>query len=227
MTGLLENAMRLLLVEDDAMLGQAIRDHLLAHGHAVDWARRLDAAEDAQFGTAYDVIVLDLNLPDGRGMEFLKALRRRGDTTPVIIATAMDQLNMRIEGLNAGADDYLVKPFDLGELLARLGAVGRRYAGNPNPLIVIGPLELDPPHKLATVNGRKLDLTAREWAVLERLAQHPGMLVSRPQLEDALFGFGDEIESNAVEVYISRLRRKLEAPLIHTSRGLGYRLGTA
>lgn len=216
--------MRLLLVENDEMLGQAIRDHLVAHGHAADWMRRLDEAEAAHYAVAYDGILLDLNLPDGRGMEFLRQLRRKGDTTPVIIATAMDQLTTRIDGLNAGADDYLVKPFDLGELLARVGAVGRRYAGNPNPLIVVGPLEIDPPHKLATVDGRKLELSAREWAVLERLAQHPGTLVSRPQLEEALFGFGDEIDSNAVEVYISRLRKKLDASVIHTVRGLGYRL---
>ena len=216
--------MRLLLVEDDEMLGQAIRDHLVVHGHATDWTRRLDDAEASHLGVAYDAILLDLNLPDGRGMEFLKRLRRRGDATPVIIVTAMDQLTTRIEGLNAGADDYLVKPFDLEELLARVGAVGRRYAGNPNPLVVVGPLELDPPHKVATVNGRALDLSAREWAVLERLARHPGTLVSRAQLEEALFGFGDEIDSNAVEVYVSRLRKKLDAAVIHTVRGLGYRL---
>jgi two-component system OmpR family response regulator len=218
---------RLLLVEDDAMLGMAIRDHLVAHGHAADWAERLAVAEDAQFGTAYDVILLDLNLPDGRGLEFLKRLRRRGDTTPVIVITAMDQLSIRIDGLNSGADDYLVKPFDLRELLARLGAVARRYVGNPNPLVVVGPLELDPPHKVATIEGRRLDLTSREWAILERLALHPGTLVSRGQIEEALYGFGDEVESNAVEVYLSRLRKKLRVPLIHNVRGLGYRLGTA
>lgn len=216
--------MRLLLVEDDDMLGQAVRDHLVANGHATDWVRRLDAAEAARFAMPYDVLLLDLNLPDGRGLEFLRALRRQGDTTPVIITTAMDQLSMRIDGLNAGADDYLVKPFDLEELLARLGAVGRRYAGNPNPLLVVGPLELDGAHRLVTVSGRPIELSAREWAVLERLAQHPGTLVSKAQLEDALFGFGDEVESNAVEVYVSRLRRKLEIGVIHTVRGLGYRL---
>lgn len=216
--------MRLLLVEDDDMLGQAVRDHLVANGHATDWVRRLDAAEAARFAMPYDVLLLDLNLPDGRGLEFLRALRRQGDTTPVIITTAMDQLSMRIDGLNAGADDYLVKPFDLEELLARLGAVGRRYAGNPNPLLVVGPLELDAAHRLVTVSGRPIELSAREWAVLERLAQHPGTLVSKAQLEDALFGFGDEVESNAVEVYVSRLRRKLEIGVIHTVRGLGYRL---
>lgn len=216
--------MRLLLVEDDDMLGQAVRDHLVAHGHATDWMRRLDTAQTAQLTTPYDVILLDLNLPDGRGLDLLRALRRKGDATPVIILTAMDQLSMRIEGLNSGADDYLIKPFDLDELVARLGAVGRRYAGNPNPLLVIGPLELDAAHRVVTVSGRSVELSAREWAVLERLAQHPGTLVSKSQIEDALFGFGDEVESNAVEVYVSRLRKKLEAGVIHTVRGLGYRL---
>jgi two-component system OmpR family response regulator len=219
--------MRLLLVEDDQMLGEAIRDHLMVHGHVADWTSRIADAEAAQLATHYDVILLDLGLPDGQGMDLLKRLRRRGDTTPVIIATAMDQLSMRIAGLNAGADDYLVKPFDLNELLARVAAVGRRYTGNPNPLIVVGPLELDLPNKVATVNGRVLDLTAREWAILERLARQPGLLVTRPQIEDALYGFGDEIESNAVEVHISRLRKKLDVPLIHNSRGLGYRLAAA
>jgi len=206
------------------MLGQAVRDHLVANGHATDWVRRLDEAEAARHGTPYDVILLDLNLPDGRGLELLRSIRKKGDATPVIILTAMDQLSMRIDGLNSGADDYLVKPFDLDELVARLGAVGRRYAGNPNPLLVIGPLEVDAAHRVVTVSGKAIDLTAREWAVLERLAQHPGTLVSRPQLEDALFGFGDEVESNAVEVYVSRLRKKLVAGVIQNVRGLGYRL---
>ncbi len=219
-----DGLMRLLLVEDDDMLGQAVRDHLVAHGHATDWVRRLDEADAARFATPYDVILLDLNLPDGRGMGLLRDIRRKGDTTPVIILTAMDQLSMRIEGLNSGADDYLVKPFDLDELVARLGAVGRRYTGNPNPLLVIGPLELDAARRLVTIDGKPIELTAREWAVLERLAQHPGTLVSRAQMEDALFGFGDEVESNAVEVYVSRLRKKLEAGVIHNVRGLGYRL---
>lgn len=217
--------MRLLLVEDDQMLGEAIRDHLTVHGHATDWTGRVEDAEAAQLAAHYDVVLLDLGLPDGQGMDLLKQMRRRGDTTPVIVATAMDQLSMRIAGLNAGADDYLVKPFDLDELLARVAAVGRRYTRNP--LIVVGPLELEVPNKIATLAGRIIDLTAREWAILERLARHPGMLVTRAQIEDALYGFGDEIESNAVEVYISRLRKKLDVPLIHNSRGLGYRLAVA
>jgi len=218
--------MRVLLIEDDTTLGGAVRDHLAAHGHAVDWTRDLRTADDARAAASYDAILLDLNLPDGRGLDFLKARRRAGDETPVIIVTVMDQLTIRIEGLNAGADDYLVKPFDLAELIARLGAVARRYGGNPNPLTQIGPLTIDRGAHIARVDDQPLDLTAREWAVLDRLARRPGVLVSKAQLEDALFAFGSEVESNAVEVYVSRLRKKLGADLIHTSRGLGYRLGT-
>lgn len=219
--------MRVLLIEDDEVLGEAVRDHISADGHAVDWMKRLDDAGEARAAMPYDLVLLDLNLPDGKGLDFLRAMRKRGDATPVIILTAMDQLSTRIDGLNAGADDYLVKPFDLHELTARLGAVARRYGGNPNPLLTVGPLEIDQARHLALVDGRSLDLTAREWAVLERLAQHPGTLVSKTQIEDALFAFGAEIESNAVEVYVSRLRKKIGADLIHTSRGLGYRLGIA
>jgi two-component system OmpR family response regulator len=219
--------MRVLLIEDDEVLGEAVRDHVGADGHAVDWMKRLDDAGEARAAMPYDLVLLDINLPDGKGLDFLRAMRKRGDATPVIILTAMDQLSTRIDGLNAGADDYLVKPFDLHELTARLGAVARRYGGNPNPLLTVGPLEIDQARHLALVDGRSLDLTAREWAVLERLAQHPGTLVSKTQIEDALFAFGAEIESNAVEVYVSRLRKKIGADLIHTSRGLGYRLGVA
>ena len=216
--------MRILLIEDDNALGGAVRDHVAANGHAVDWMTRLDDALGAKATTAYDLVLLDLGLPDGRGLDLLKAMRRQGDATPVIILTAMDQLSIRIDGLNAGADDYLVKPFDLSELTARIGAVARRYGGNPNPLIEIGPLQINQAQRVARISGRALDLTAREWSILEKLAQHPGILVSKSQLEDALFAFGAEVESNAVEVYVSRLRKKLGNDLIHTSRGLGYRL---
>lgn len=218
--------MRILLIEDDVVLGGAVRDHLAAAGHAVDWVPLLETAQDARAGTTYDLILLDLNLPDGAGLGFLKSIRRGGDSTPVIILTALDQLTTRIEGLNAGADDYLVKPFALDELTARLGAVARRYGGNPNPLLTIGPLAIDRAQRRALVSGETVDLTAREWAVLERLSQYPGVLVSKAQLEDALFAFGAEVESNAVEVYVSRLRRKIGANLIQTVRGLGYRLGS-
>lgn len=216
--------MRILLVEDDDMLGGAVRDHLAANGHAVDWAKTIGSAADARATTPYGLILLDLGLPDGNGLGLLRALRRAKDSVPVIILTAMDQLSTRIDGLNAGADDYLVKPFDLGELIARVSAVARRYVGNPNPLLEIGPLAIDQAKRVATVDGLPLDLTAREWAILDRLAQHPGIVVSKAQIEDALFEFGAEVESNAVEVYVSRLRKKIGHQLIQTSRGLGYRL---
>ena len=216
--------MRILLVEDNDLLGSAVRDHLSAHGHAVDWMTRMANAIEARATTPYDLVLLDLNLPDGNGLGFLRSLRTAGDSVPVIILTAMDQLTTRIEGLNAGADDYLIKPFDLGELIARVSAVARRYVGNPNPLIVVGPLRIDHARRTASIDGRALDLTSREWAILERLARHPGIVVSRSQLEDTLFEFGSEVESNAIEVYVSRLRKKIGHELIQTSRGMGYRL---
>jgi two-component system OmpR family response regulator len=219
--------MRILLIEDDDMLGGAVRDHLAANGHAVDWMKTIGSAADARATTSYGLVLLDLGLPDGNGLGFLRTLRRVKDTVPVIILTAMDQLSTRIDGLNAGADDYLVKPFDLGELIARVSAVARRYAGNPNPLIEVGPLTIDQARRTAAVDGQPLELTAREWAILDRLAQHPGILVSKAQIEDALFEFGAEVESNAVEVYVSRLRKKLGHHLIQTSRGLGYRLAAS
>ena len=216
--------MRVLLIEDDVTLGEAVRDHVAADGHAVDWVKRLDEAEDARAGVSFDLILLDLNLPDGGGLDFLRRLRKRGDVTPVIILTAMDQISWRIDGLNAGADDYLVKPFNLSELSARLLAVARRYAGNPNPLIQLGPVEIDLAHRSVTRDGVPADVTSREWAVLDRLLRHPGAVVSKAQLEDTLYEFGAEVESNAVEVYVSRLRRKLGQELIATVRGLGYRI---
>ncbi|MBN9305977.1 MAG: DNA-binding response regulator [Devosia sp. 67-54] len=219
--------MRILLVEDDEMLGGAVRDHLGANGHATDWMLSIADAAHARATTSYDLVLLDLGLPDGSGLGFLRALRRMNEGVPVIILTAMDQLTTRIDGLNAGADDYLVKPFDLGELLARVSAVSRRYTGNANPLIKIGPLTIDQARRTAAVDGQGLDLTAREWAILDRLAQHPGVVISKAQLEDALFEFGAEVESNAVEVYVSRLRKKLGHHLIHTSRGMGYRLAAS
>ncbi|HEY8594893.1 MAG TPA: response regulator transcription factor [Devosiaceae bacterium] len=219
--------MRVLLIEDDTSLGEAVRDHVAAEGHAVDWVKRLDEAGDAIAGVAYELILLDLNLPDGRGLDFLKRLRKSGSVTPVIILTAMDQISWRIEGLNAGADDYLVKPFDLSELSARLAAVARRYSGNPNPLIEIAGIEIDLAHRLVMRQGSQIDLTAREWAILERLLRHPNVVVSKSQLEDTLYEFGAEIESNAVEVYVSRLRRKLGAELVVTVRGLGYRIASS
>jgi DNA-binding response OmpR family regulator len=219
--------MRILLIEDALSLGEAVRDQIADDGHAADWVQCLEHAEASVATTAYDLILLDLMLPDGRGLDFLRRRRKEGDTTPVIILTARDQISDRIEGLNAGADDYLVKPFDLSELTARIGAVARRYSGNPNPLVRLGELEIDLADHLIRREGRSVDLTAREWALFEALLQRPGVLLSKFQLEDHLYAFGAEIESNTIEVYISRLRKKLGHGMIETVRGMGYRLGRA
>ncbi|MDX9844007.1 MAG: response regulator transcription factor [Aquabacterium sp.] len=219
--------MRILLIEDDAVLGAAVRDQIAGDGHSVDWVQRLDAADSAVAGVPYDLVLLDLMLPDGRGLPFLKRLRARGEATPVIILTALDQVSDRIEGLNAGADDYLVKPFDLAELSARIGSVARRYGGNPNPLITHGALQIDLAARSIHRDGVPVQLTAREWALLEAFLARPGQLLSKAQLEDKLYTFDAEVESNTIEVHISRLRKKLGAAVIETERGLGYRLGSA
>ena len=217
--------MRILLVEDDTILGAAVGDQIAGDGHSVDWVTRRDAAGDAMAGAAYDLVLLDLMLPDGRGIGFLRTLRARGDVTPVIVLTALDQVSERIAGLNAGADDYLVKPFDLAELSARIGSVWRRYSGNPNPLITHGALEIDLASRSIRRAGKPVPLTAREWALFEAFLARPGQLLSKPQLEEKLYAFDAEVESNAIEVHVSRLRKKLGSGVIETERGLGYRLG--
>ena len=217
--------MRILLIEDDTVLGAAVRDQIAADGHSVDWMTRLDQAGDAMAGAAYDLVLLDLMLPDGRGLPFLKTLRGRGDVTPVIILTALDQVSDRIDGLNAGADDYLVKPFDLAELSARIGSVARRYTGNPNPIITHGTLEIDRAAKSIRRAGKPIALTAREWALFDAFLARPGQLLSKAQLEEKLSAFDSEVESNTIEVHVSRLRKKLGNEVIDTERGLGYRLG--
>jgi len=216
--------MRVLLIEDAPGLGEAVREQITEDGHAVDWVQRLAHARNSVRAIPYDLILLDLMLPDGRGLDFLRQQRRAGDATPVIILTAQDQISDRIAGLNAGADDYLVKPFDLFELSARVAAVARRYSGNPNPQIRLGELQLDISARTVQVAGVCVDLTAREWALLEAFIQRPGALLSKAQLEERLYAFGAEIESNTIEVYISRMRKKLGRDLIETVRGMGYRL---
>lgn len=217
--------MRVLLIEDDPTLGDAVRAHVASLGYGVDWMKRLDDAYDAMAAVPYELVLLDLNLPDGRGLDLLRDLRRRGSAVPVIILTAQDQIAQRIEGLNSGADDYLVKPFDLSELGARVAAVARRYGGNPNPLLRLGVVDIDLARRFIAVAGKPVDLTAREWAVLERLVRHPNAMVAKSEIEDSLYEFGAEIDSNAVEVYVSRLRKKLGRDLIVTVRGAGYRIG--
>lgn len=219
--------MRILLIEDDSVLGGAVRDQIAGDGHSLDWVQRLDAADSAVSTTDYDLILLDLMLPDGLGIPFLRRLRTRSITTPVIILTALDQVSDRIEGLNAGADDYLVKPFDLAELSARIGSVARRYNGNPNPVITHGSLQIDLAARSISREGQPIPLTAREWVLLEAFLARPGQLLSKAQLEDKLYAFDTGVESNTIEVHISRLRKKLGTNIIETERGLGYRLGHA
>lgn len=218
--------MRVLLVEDDHVLGDAICAHVAASGHGVDWVKRLDEARAALDTTPYELVLLDLNLPDGRGLDLLKELRAKDNAVPLIILTAQDQVAVRIEGLNSGADDYLVKPFDLSELSARLSAVVRRYDGRPAPMVRLGDIEVDIGRRLVLKAGKPVDLTAREWAVYERLVRHPNVTIGKDQIEDSLYAFGAEIESNAVEVYVSRLRKKLGPDAIGTVRGLGYKVAT-
>jgi two-component system OmpR family response regulator len=216
---------RILLVEDDDTLGSAVRDHIAATVHAVDWVKNLADAANAANSVHYGLILLDLNLPDGIGIDFLKMLRKNAKETPVIILTARDQISDRIEGLNSGADDYLVKPFNLGELSARIMAVARRYSGSPQPMLKIGDLEVDQSQRRLLVSGKDVVLTGREWAVLDLLVARPGAMVSKDQVEEALYAFGSEIESNTVEVYVSRLRKKIGKDRIRTARGVGYSLG--
>jgi two-component system OmpR family response regulator len=216
--------MRVLLVEDDRLIGSAVADHLGAAGEAVDWSHSLTDADDLLTVAAYDLVLLDLGLPDGSGIDLLRRRRGSGDRTPVIILTARDRIADRIEGLNAGADDYLVKPFDLDELSARIAAVARRYAGTGNPVVRIGEVEVATAERSVTHAGRSVDLTQREWSLLDALLRRPGTTLSKRQLEEALYAFGEEIESNTVEVYVSRLRRKLGPDLIRTIRGVGYRI---
>lgn len=217
--------MRILLIEDDAVLGEAVRDYVAGLGHAVDWVQTLEDARAVAGTVAYDLILLDLRLPDGSGLDLLRDLRNGGGGAPVIILTAHDQISDRIEGLNSGADDYLVKPFNLGELGARMLAVARRYAASSLPVLEAGPLTIQLADRRVLREGAPVDLSGREWAVLARLAARPDAIVSKAQIEEALYAFGSEIESNTVEVYVSRLRKKLGKDCVETLRGIGYRLG--
>lgn len=217
--------MRVLLVEDNEILGEAVRDHIAASGHAVDWMKTLDDARTSLRAVSYGLILLDLRLPDGSGISLLKALRAGGNPAPVIILTAHDQISDRIEGLNSGADDYLVKPFDLGELTARMLAVIRRYGGNVSPVIRFGALTISPVDRRVFAGEAEVGLSGREWAVLDTLLSRPGAIISKAQIEEALYAFGSEIESNTVEVYVSRLRKKLGREHVVTVRGVGYRIG--
>ncbi|MBK8764538.1 MAG: response regulator [Burkholderiaceae bacterium] len=215
--------MRILLVEDDPDLSDVAATHLRDQSHAVDVVGTLKMASAAVAGVTYDLILLDLGLPDGDGVDWLGRQRRAGQQAPVLILTARDQISQRIRGLDAGADDYLTKPYDLHELGARVRAIGRRHTASS--ALQLGAVRIDLSAHRVLLEQREVRLTSREWAVLEALALRPGHLVTRARLEDALFEFGAELESNVLEVYISQLRRKLGRQMIETVRGLGYRLG--
>lgn len=215
--------MRLLLLEDDTILGEGLRDFLQTEGHVIDWCQRLSQAM-ALRDEPYDALLVDWQLPDGSGLDWVRTLRNRGVTTPMLLLTARDLLNDRIKGLDAGADDYLVKPFDPEELSARIRAVRRRVSGSASARLRFGDVELDLSGKIAHLNGVRADLTAREWAVAEALALRAGRLVSKSDLEALVLGLDGEVSSNSLEVHISSIRRKLGRGLIETVRGLGYRI---
>lgn len=219
--------MRLLLVEDDVMIGETVLDVLRAEHFAVDWVKDGAMADTAMRTQHYDLVLLDLGLPKRDGLDVLKGLRQRHDTTPVIVVTARDAVADRIAGLDAGADDYVLKPYDLDELLARIRALIRRGAGRPDPVLEINNVRLNPITHEALRDGQPVALSAREWAVLEALMARPGSVLSRAQLEEKLYSWKDEISSNAVEVYVHGLRKKLGSDFIQTVRGLGYALVSA
>lgn len=214
--------MRVLLVEDDALLGDGVRAGLKQAGFAVDWTQDGQAAKLALETEEYAVIVLDLGLPKLNGTELLKWLRGRESKTPVLILTARDTVADRIAGLNAGADDYLIKPFDLDELIARLHALMRRSVGQVTLTLRHGDIELTPSTHQVRKNGQAIELSAREFSLLHELLLHIGRVQSREQLEQHLYGWGEEVESNSVEVHVHHLRKKFGATLIRTLRGVGY-----
>jgi two-component system response regulator QseB len=218
--------MRLLLVEDDPMIGEALRAGLKRDGFTVDWVREARAAQ-AALRTAplpFELLLLDLGLPGGDGLELLKAERQRGLALPVLIITARDAVSDRVQGLDAGADDYLIKPFDLDELGARIRALLRRRGARPAVLLEHLGVRLDPASHEVTRDGAAVALSPREFALLQLLLERPGTILSRAQLEERLYGWGEEVESNAVEVHIHGLRKKLGADFILNVRGVGYRV---
>jgi two-component system OmpR family response regulator/two-component system response regulator QseB len=218
--------MRILLAEDDTSLGETIRDWLRLDGNAVDWVERGDTARTALQTHHYDCLLLDRGLPGLSGDALLAELRAAGNAVPVLLITAFNALADRVEGLDLGADDYLVKPFELEEMSARIRAAVRRSANQAGKLLVHGDIALDPETRQASLQGRPVALTAREYHVLHALLLRKNGIVTRAQIEESLYGWGDEVESNAIEVYIHNLRKKLGAASIVTVRGLGYRLNS-
>ncbi|WP_296650126.1 response regulator [Paraburkholderia sp.] len=217
--------MRILLVEDDELIGSGLQQGLQGEGFAVDWVHDGDAASLALRTTSYGLVLLDLGLPKQDGLTLLTRLRERRDDTPVIIITARDAVPDRVAGLDGGADDYLVKPFALDELLARMRVVNRRQAGRAQTVLLAGSLRLDPAQHRVWVRDEEIFLTTREFALLQELMQDPNTIVSREQLEERLYGWNEEVESNTIQVHIHNLRRKLGTGAIRNVRGVGYKMG--
>jgi len=214
---------RLLLIEDDDVLGDALREYLRGEGHVVDWCLTLDQAQGLS-REPYDAWLVDWQLPDGSGLAWLQRHRQQGLSTPALILTARDRVAERVQGLDAGADDYLVKPFAPEELAARLRVVARRSSGGTGPVYRLGSVDIDLAARTTRLSGQRVELTGREWAVLEALLLRAGRIVPKADLERLMTGFEAELSSNAVEVHVSALRRKLGRHLIETIRGLGYRV---
>ena len=204
------------------MIGESVRAALRQEGYAVDWVRDGKAADTSLATEQFALVLLDLGLPGRDGIEVLRRLRARGNATPVIVTTARDATEDRIAGLDAGADDYVLKPFDIDELAARVRAQLRRSAGRAAPEIAIGAVKVNPATRKVTVDAAPVALSSREYSIVEALLQHPGAILSRAQLEDRMYGWGEEIESNAIEVYIHGIRKKLGAEFIQNVRGVGY-----
>ncbi len=219
--------MRILVIEDDRLLGDALHAGLAQRGYAVDWVQDGEQGHTALKTETYAAVVLDLGLPRLSGLELLRRLRAAGNAVPVLILTARDAVNDRVTGLDSGADDYLVKPFDLDELAARLRALTRRGRGEASALLKVQELELDPAGRRVRFRGKDIELSAREFDLLHELMLNAGRVLSRQQLEQKLYSWGEEIESNAIEVYIHHLRRKLAPELVRTVRGVGYLLPRA
>jgi len=209
------------------MIGEAVRGGLRRQGFSVDWVRDGVAAEQALLAEPYDACLLDLGLPRMAGIDVLRRLRERGSMLPVLVLTARDAITDRVDGLDAGADDYVVKPFDLAELAARIRAVTRRKGGRAQAIIEHADVALDPATREVRRNGELVALSPREFALLQALLEHPGRILSRAQLEERLYGWGEEVESNVVEVHVHTLRRKLGADFIRNVRGVGYRVAPA
>lgn len=214
--------MRILLVEDDELLGDGLRTGLIQYGYVADWLKDGASADQALKTETFDLVVLDLGLPKMSGITVLQNLRARGLTMPVLILTARESIEDRVKGLDSGADDYLTKPFDLDELCARLRALQRRFSSRAEPLIVYDNITLDPAAHTVSLNGEIVNVSRREFALLHKLLENAGRVLSREHLTQSLYGWGEDVDSNALEVHIHNLRKKFGQDFIHTIRGIGY-----